>query len=209
MIAVAHASIHSKAMPVVEVKKAGKTANFQRELILIFFIGKFNMSANEHHCSESNSSSCQRSVRNHQMRFKGSRVMKKENVIRDKSLEFAIRMMKTYQHLTAGKKNHSFKTITKEWHVDWGICFWGERRSFNAGLFKQDINRMRKISWNEALNIPPVEDRIHWARGDNRLFNDADEIGRILFPILKSTSIKSVNYDQRAITNHHQTSPRF
>ncbi|MDZ4711524.1 MAG: four helix bundle protein [bacterium] len=115
----------------------------------------------------------------------------KENVVKEKSFRFAVRIVKLYQYLC--KEKHEFvlsKQILKS-----GTSIGANIEEANGGISKMDFSHKISISYKEA------KETAYWLRllketnfidEDlfNSLFKNCDEICKILFSILKTTRIK-------------------
>lgn len=120
--------------------------------------------------------------------------MKKENIIQDKSFEFAVRMVKAYQYFTANKKEF----VLSKQLLRCGTSIGANVSEASGAISKADFSSKILIAYKECLETKYwisllwetgfLEEKAH-----ESLYSDADEIGKILFSILKTTRIKSIN----------------
>lgn len=120
--------------------------------------------------------------------------MMKENVVKDKSFKFAVRIVKLYQYLCSDKKEYVLsKQILRS-----GTSIGANVEEADGGISKSDFSSKISIAYKEA------KETHYWLRLlketnylDDKMFNsliyDCDEICKLLFSILKTTRIKSKN----------------
>jgi|SRR5208283_318550 len=123
--------------------------------------------------------------------------MRKGNVVQDKSFEFAVRIVKAYQYLTKRKREF----ILSKQMLRCGTSIGANISEANGAISKADFSNKISIAYKECLETKYwisllkrtgfIEKKAH-----ESLYADADEIGRILFTILKTTRIKSISNDQ-------------
>jgi four helix bundle protein len=122
--------------------------------------------------------------------------MRKQNVVQVKAFGFAIRMVKAYQYLAWKKREF---VISKQM-LRSGTSIGANISEANGAISKADFSSKISIAYKECLETKYwisllwktgfIEEKVH-----ESLYSDADEIGRILFSILKSTRFKSVTND--------------
>ncbi len=123
--------------------------------------------------------------------------MKKENVIQDKSFEFAVRMVRAYQYLTTNKREF----VLSKQLLRCGTSIGANVSEANGAISKADFSNKISIAYKECLETKYwisllwktgfLDEKVH-----ESLYTDADEIGKILFAILKTTRIKSIHNAQ-------------
>jgi four helix bundle protein len=117
--------------------------------------------------------------------------MQKENIVYKKAYQFAIRIVKAYQFLSKEKKEF----IISKQLVRCGTSIGANISEANGAISKADFSNKISIAYKECLEAK------YWlsllrdtsfidAKTFESIFLDADEIGKILFSILKSTRIK-------------------
>jgi four helix bundle protein len=117
--------------------------------------------------------------------------MNNKNVLYDKSYAFAIRIVKAYQYLGNEKKEF----IISKQLLRSGTSIGANVSEANGAISKSDFSAKISIAYKECLEVK------YWLSLlkdtgyiDNKTFksilDDADELGRILFAILKTTRIK-------------------
>ncbi len=114
----------------------------------------------------------------------------KNNIIKTKSFDFSVRIVKLYQHLIKEKKEFVLsKQILKS-----GTSIGANVEEADAGISKADFSAKISISFKES------RETIYWLRLlytteyiDKKMFNsllsDCEELCKILFSILKTTRI--------------------
>ena len=123
--------------------------------------------------------------------------MKRGNVVQDKSFEFAVRIVKAYQYLTSKKREF---VISKQM-LRSGTSIGANVSEANGAISKADFSSKISIAYKECLETKYwisllkrtgfIEGKAH-----ESLYAETDEIGRILFAILKRTRIKSISRKQ-------------
>lgn len=116
--------------------------------------------------------------------------MYKQNPLSEKSYEFALKIINIYKVLTVEKKEY----ILSKQLLRCGTSIGANVAEANGAISKADFSSKISIAYKESLetkywlsllkdsNFIVVEEF-------NRLFEDADELSKILFSILKSTRI--------------------
>ncbi len=114
--------------------------------------------------------------------------MKKENVILTKSYDFALRIVRMYQHLSAEKKEFVLsKQVLRS-----GTSVGANIEEAIGGISKADFKAKMSIAYKEARETD------YWlrllrdsgyidAQSYNSISNDCSEILKILYTIIKST----------------------
>ena len=123
--------------------------------------------------------------------------MKRENVIQEKSFNFAVRMVKAYQFLTTNKKEF----VLSKQLLRSGTSIGANVSEASGAVSEADFSSKISIAYKECLETKYwisllktdgfIEEDVH-----DSLYTDADEIGKILFTILKTTRIISATNDQ-------------
>jgi four helix bundle protein len=123
--------------------------------------------------------------------------MRRGNVVQDKSFEFAVRIVKAYQYLTSKKREF----ILSKQMLRSGTSIGANVSEANGAISKADFSSKISIAYKECLETKYwisllkrtgfIEGKAH-----DSLYAEADEIGRILFAILKTTRIKSISNEQ-------------
>ena len=117
--------------------------------------------------------------------------MKKDNVIETKSYDFSLRIIKLYKYLVAEHKEYVIsKQILKS-----GTSIGANLAEANGAISDNDFSAKISIAYKECLEtkywLALLKDTNYI--DENMfisLFNDSDEISKMLFSILKSTRIK-------------------
>jgi four helix bundle protein len=120
---------------------------------------------------------------------------KKENIVYDKAFQFAIRIVKAYQHLTNEKK----EVIISKQLLRCGTSIGANITEAIGAISKADFSNKISIAYKECLETK------YWLsllkdtgfinqKAFNSIFSEADEIAKILFSILKSTRIKKTDH---------------
>lgn len=114
----------------------------------------------------------------------------KENVVKDKSFKFAVRVVNLYKYLCNEKKEYVLsKQILKS-----GTSIGANVEEADGGISKSDFSDKISIAYKEA------KETHYWLRLlketnyiDEKIFNslidDCDELCKLLFSILKTTRI--------------------
>ena len=111
-----------------------------------------------------------------------------ENIILNKSFNFAVRIIKLYQYLVKNKIDYSLlRQILRS-----GTSIGANIEEAHGGVSKQDFSAKIAIAYKEVretkywlrlfheTNI--IEEKVF-----NSLFCDSDELGKIIFTVLKKT----------------------
>ena len=118
--------------------------------------------------------------------------MRKENVVEDKSFEFAVRMVKAYQYLADKKREF----VLSKQMLRSGTSIGANVSESTGAISKADFSNKISIAYKECLETK------YWIKllgrtgfldikGDESLYTDADELGRILFSILRTTRLRA------------------
>ncbi|HKJ33785.1 MAG TPA: four helix bundle protein [Balneolales bacterium] len=112
----------------------------------------------------------------------------KENIILNKSYDFAIRVIRMYQHLTKGKKEFVLsKQVLRS-----GTSIGANVEEAIGGSSKKDFLNKMKIAYKEAretsywLRLLKDTDFINQKAFDS-IHNDCEELLKLLYTIIKST----------------------
>jgi four helix bundle protein len=117
---------------------------------------------------------------------------KKDNVVREKSFEFAVRIVRMQKHLVARKGEH----VLSRQVLRSGTSIGANVEEADGAISKADFSNKISIAFKEA------RETLYWLRLlfaasyiDQRCFesmiHDCDQLCRILFAILKSTRINT------------------
>ena len=124
--------------------------------------------------------------------------MKKDNPLKDKSYAFAVRIVKMYKYLC--DKKHEY--VLSKQVLRSGTSIGANIVEANGAISKDDFSAKMSIAYKEALET------IYWldllkdsgyleSNGYDELYQEADEISRMLFAVLKSTGrVRSISKDQ-------------
>ncbi|MEM7548737.1 MAG: four helix bundle protein [Bacteroidota bacterium] len=115
----------------------------------------------------------------------------KENLIQEKSFVFAVRIIKMYQHLTSEKKEF---ILTKQ-VLRSGTSIGANIEEALGGSSKKDFTAKLRISYKECRETK------YWLRLLNEtgylnkeefqsIFNDCDELGKLLYSIINNIKTK-------------------
>ena len=120
---------------------------------------------------------------------------KKENIVYDKAFQFAIRIVKAYQHLTNEKK----EVILSKQLLRCGTSIGANITEAIGAISKADFSNKISISYKECLETKYWLSLLKDTGFINQktftsIFSEADEIAKILFSILKSTRIKKTDH---------------
>lgn len=116
----------------------------------------------------------------------------RDNNLYNKSYAFAIQVVKTYQFLSGDKREF----ILSKQFLRSGTSIGANVSEANGAISKADFSAKISIAYKESLetkywlNLLRDTGYLDEAKA-NTLFSDADELGKILFAILKSTRIDS------------------
>lgn len=116
--------------------------------------------------------------------------MKKDNVTYDKAFKFAIRIVKAFQYLSESKREFilSKQMLRSETSIGANIA------EANGAISDADFSSKISIAYKECLETKYWISLLKETGYINEktfesIFNDADELGKILFAILKTTRI--------------------
>jgi len=115
-----------------------------------------------------------------------------QNILSDKSYAFAIRIVKGYQFLSKNKREF----VLSKQLLRSGTSIGANVAEANGAISKADFSSKISISYKESLetkywlNLLHDTDFIDY-NTFNSMYEDADELCRILFSILKSTRIRN------------------
>lgn len=116
--------------------------------------------------------------------------MKKENVLYDKAYRFAIRIVRAYQYLTEGKREFVLsKQLLKS-----GTSIGANVAEANGAISTADFSAKMSIAYKECLEtkywLSLLKDTDYIEeKAFQSAFKDADEIGAMLFSILRTTRL--------------------
>lgn len=114
--------------------------------------------------------------------------MKKDNVTYEKAYNFAIRIVKAHQYLVGEKKEYTLsRQLLKS-----GTSIGANIAEANGAISENDFSAKISIAYKECLetkywlslmkDTQYIDEKIFQS-----MFDDADELAKILFSILKST----------------------
>jgi four helix bundle protein len=112
----------------------------------------------------------------------------KENVVKDKSFAFAVRIINLYKILTQEKKEY----VMSKQLLRSGTSVGANIEEAIGGISKKDFRAKMSISYKEIrettywLRLLQATDYLEKQDFDS-LFNDADELGKLLYTIIKSS----------------------
>ncbi len=111
-----------------------------------------------------------------------------------KAYAFAIRIVKLYQHLCERKKEY----VLSKQILECGTSIGANTAEANGAISKKDFSAKISIAYKEALEtkywLSLLKDTKYLSvKQFDSLFADTDEIAKMLFSILKTTRIKTVN----------------
>ncbi len=115
-----------------------------------------------------------------------------DNIVYDKAFAFAIRIVKAYKYLVAEKKEF----VLSNQLLRCGTSIGANVAEAKGGISKADFSNKISIAYKECLetkywlSLLKETDYISDAAFAS-MYNDADEIARILFSILKKTRLHS------------------
>ena len=115
----------------------------------------------------------------------------KQNIVIDKSFNFAVRIVKLYQYLN---KNHKEYTLAKQ-VLKSGTSIGANVEEAHGGISNSDFSNKISIAYKEAretlywLRLLFATDYITKKMFDS-LFNDCDELCKITYSILDTARIK-------------------
>lgn len=113
----------------------------------------------------------------------------KENVLEAKSYQFALSVVNIYKKLTANKEYVISRQFLRS-----GTSIGANVAEANGAISPADFSAKISIAYKESLEskywLKLLKDSDYIAKEDFQiLFNQADELSRILFAILKKTRI--------------------
>ncbi len=114
----------------------------------------------------------------------------KENIVKDKSFKFAVRIVKLYQFLCNEKKEYVLsKQILRS-----GTSIGANVEESVGGISKSDFSNKISLAYKEAKETHYwirllKETRYIEEKMFESMINDCDEICKLLFTILKTTRI--------------------
>ena len=124
--------------------------------------------------------------------------MKKYNPLKDKSYAFAVRIVKMYKYLC--DKKHEY--VLSKQVLRSGTSIGANIVEANGAISKDDFSAKMSIAYKEALETKYWLDLLKdsgylESKGYDELYQEADEISRMLFAVLKSTGrVRSISKDQ-------------
>ena len=124
--------------------------------------------------------------------------MKKDNPLKDKSYAFAVRIVKMYKYLC--DKKHEY--VLSKQVLRSGTSIGANIVEANGAISKDDFSAKMSIAYKEALETKYWLDLLKdggylESKGYDELYQEADEISRMLFAVLKSTGrVRSISKDQ-------------
>jgi len=124
--------------------------------------------------------------------------MKKDNPLKDKSYAFAVRIVKMYKYLC--DKKHEY--VLSKQVLRSGTSIGANIVEANGAISKDDFSAKMSIAYKEVLETKYWLDLLKdsgylESKGYDELYQEADEISRMLFAVLKSTGrVRSISKDQ-------------
>tara|TARA_B100000446_G_C10483852_1_gene317031 strand:- start:625 stop:999 length:375 start_codon:yes stop_codon:yes gene_type:complete len=124
--------------------------------------------------------------------------MKKDNPLKDKSYAFAVRIVKMYKYLC--DKKHEY--VLSKQVLRSGTSIGANIVEANGAISKDDFSAKMSIAYKEALETKYWLDLLKdsgylESKGYDELYQEADEISRMLFAVLKNTGrVRSISKDQ-------------
>ena len=124
--------------------------------------------------------------------------MKKDNPLKDKSYAFAVRIVKMYKYLC--DKKHEY--VLSKQVLRSGTSIGANIVEANGAISKDDFSAKMSIAYKEALETKYWLDLLKdsgylESKGYDELYQESDEISRMLFAVLKSTGrVRSISKDQ-------------
>ena len=124
--------------------------------------------------------------------------MKKDNPLKDKSYAFAVRIVYMYKYLC--DKKHEY--VLSKQVLRSGTSIGANIVEANGAISKDDFSAKMSIAYKEALETKYWLDLLKdggylESKGYDELYQEADEISRMLFAVLKSTGrVRSISKDQ-------------
>lgn len=122
---------------------------------------------------------------------------KRESIAYDKAYAFAIRIVKCCRHLAGRKKEY----ILSKQLLRSGTSIGANLAEAQGAISKSDFSAKVSISYKECLEskywLNLLKDTEYLKEAEfQSIHNDAEEIAKILFSILKTTRLLSVNSEQ-------------
>ena len=124
--------------------------------------------------------------------------MEKDNPLKDKSYAFAVRIVYMYKYLC--DKKHEY--VLSKQVLRSGTSIGANIVEANGAISKDDFSAKMSIAYKEALETKYWLDLLKdsgflESKGYDELYQEADEISRMLFAVLKSTGrVRSISKDQ-------------
>ena len=124
--------------------------------------------------------------------------MKKDNPLKDKSYAFVVRIVYMYKYLC--DKKHEY--VLSKQVLRSGTSIGASIVEANGAISKDDFSAKMSIAYKEALETKYWLDLLKdsgflESKGYDELYQEADEISRMLFAVLKSTGrVRSISKDQ-------------
>jgi four helix bundle protein len=117
-------------------------------------------------------------------------VITKDNITYKKAYEFAIRIVKAYQYLREEKKEY----VLSKQMLRSGTSIGANIAEANGAISTADFSNKMSIAYKECLEtkywLSLLKDTGYISKGSfESMYSDADELGRILFAILRKTRI--------------------
>ncbi len=117
--------------------------------------------------------------------------MDERNLTYDKAYDFGLRTIKAYQFLTSKKR----EWVLSKQLLRCGTSIGANVAEANGAISKADFSSKISIAYKESLEtkywLSLLKDSGFFTMKQFRsMFNDADELSRILFSILKKTRIR-------------------
>ena len=124
-----------------------------------------------------------------------------DSLVYEKACAFSIRIVRSYQYLCEQKKEY----VMSKQLLRCGTSIGANIAEANGAISKNDFSAKMSISYKECLEskywltLLKDTDYIKVEQFDS-LFNDADEIAKMLFAILKKTRINTGNREQGSVS---------
>ena len=118
--------------------------------------------------------------------------MGKENIVLEKPYKFAISIIKIYKHLSKDNKEY----VLPKQLLRCGTYIGANISESSGAISKADFSNKISIAYKECLEVKYwlalLKDTYYIDKETYKdIFSKADEIGRLLFSILKSTRISN------------------
>ena len=116
--------------------------------------------------------------------------MKKNNVVYEKAYQFAIRVVKAYRYLTNQKKEF----ILSKQLIRSGTSIGANIAEANGAISLADFSAKMSIAYKECLEtkywLSLLKDTGYTdSKAFQSIYQDADELGKLLFSIIKTSRI--------------------